>query len=239
MSLITKNLCFSYGDKEVLTDITMNVEPGDLVALMGLSGSGKTTLLRLFLGLNQLNQGELSLDGVNYKNQLATIRDKISYIPQHGALYPHMTIRENITLPLKTKRKVTKDDHLKIQELASTCNISIDLFKRYPHELSGGQRQRISVLRALMMDTPYIFLDEALSALDPITKVNMQKEFKSIFQEKHKTIIMVTHNLNEAKYLCDKIAMLENGRLVQFAKTQELIASPANEFVRSFVQAQV
>jgi len=239
MSIKIKNLSFSYGERLILNDLSFDIYQGEFIAIMGLSGCGKTTLLRLLLGLNAIQKGSIELDGLNYENGLEVIRNLVSYIPQHGALYPHMTVEKNILLPLQVKRKINDQDNQKMLELAKTCNISSELFKRYPNELSGGQRQRVSVLRALMMDTPYIFLDEPLSALDPITKVSVQKEFKSIFKSANKTIIMVTHALNEAKFLCDKLLILNNGKIEQFDHYQELVSKPKTSFAEEFIQSQI
>lgn len=240
MSITAKNLSFSYDAKKlVLNNITFEVNQGDFIGVMGLSGCGKTTLLRLLLGLNSLNEGELRIDNILYKKEnLDEIRKLISYIPQHGALYPHMRVIENILLPIKIKRKISSDDLSKVKKFAKICNIDEDLLSKYPSELSGGQRQRISILRALLMNTPYIFLDEPLSSLDPITKVSIQKEFKNIFKETNKTIVMITHGILEAKFLCDKLMIINNGEVEQFDTTQKVMNSPAEGFVSDFLNSQ-
>lgn len=240
MSIKIENLDFNYGPKKVLDNINLEIKTGELTALMGLSGCGKTTLLRVLLGLNEVQSGEVEIDGIKLSQEnSAQVRELISYIPQHGALFPHLKIRNNILLPIKVKRAVIAQDIEKIDELAAFCNLPLDLLNRYPSELSGGQKQRASILRALLMDTPYIFMDEPLSALDPITKISIQKEFKSIFLEQKKTIIMVTHSLGEAKYLCDKLAILNKGRIEQVDGTMNIINSPNDGFVSDFVNSQL
>jgi ABC-type proline/glycine betaine transport system ATPase subunit len=239
MSIQIKELSFSYGDNKVLNNLTIDIKDGDLTAVMGLSGCGKTTRLRILLGLNKPASGSITLEGLDYNNTgIEKIRELISYIPQHGALYPHLTIKDNILLPIKIKRAVTNIDQDKMKDLAATCKIETELFNRYPSELSGGQRQRVSVLRALMMNTPYIFLDEPLSALDSITKISIQKEFKSIFESNSKTIIMVTHSLTEAKYLCNKMVIMNKGVIEQYDTTENVISSAKTPFVKEFISSQ-
>jgi osmoprotectant transport system ATP-binding protein len=240
MSISINNLNFSYGDKQVLKNINLKIDEGELIAIMGLSGCGKTTLLRLLLGLHPIEDGDVNLNEIEYCDiNIVNIRKKISYIPQHGALFPHMNIRKNILLPISINRTVVESDHEKIDELATICNIDTELLDRFPSELSGGQRQRISILRALLMDTPYIFMDEPLSALDPITKISIQKEFKDIFKQSKKTLIMVTHSLTEAKFLCDKLAIINDGEIVQFDHTEKVISNPNEGFVSNFINAQL
>ena len=241
MGITVNNLSYSYDQKiDVLEKLSFKIDSNELVGVMGVSGCGKTTLLRLLLGLNEPGKGSISIDGIEYSSEnLSSIRELISYIPQHGALYPHLKVIENVFLPIKVKRKVTSLDHKRAMELARVCNIDDHLFEKYPAELSGGQRQRIAILRALLMDTPYIFMDEPLSALDPITKVSIQKEFKKIFKESNKTIVMVTHALLEAKFLCDKLLILNNGRIEQYDYTDTVLNSPKDNFVSDFINAQV
>lgn len=241
MSIKVNNLSFSYNKKTpVLEDLSFEIESNELVGVMGISGCGKTTLLRILLGLNTPDTGSISIDGIEYKEEnLNQIRSLISYIPQHGALYPHMKVYDNIFLPIKIKRTVTESDVKRAYELAEVCNIDPDLFKKFPNELSGGQKQRISILRALLMDTPYIFLDEPLSALDPITKVSIQKEFKNIFIQNTKTVIMITHALLEAKFLCDRLMIMNKGLVEQFDKTESVINNNQTGFVKEFIEAQV
>lgn len=241
MSISINGLDFFYGSNQVLKDINLEINDGELVALMGLSGCGKTTLLRVLLGLNPIQSGKVEINGItlNGSDNISKLRSIISYIPQHGALYPHLKVLDNIFLPIKVQRKVTKEDHERAKELASICNIDTNLFSRYPSELSGGQKQRVSILRALLMNTPYIFLDEPLSALDPITKISIQNEFKEVFKREGKTIIMVTHSLNEAKYLCDKLVILNKGSVEQVDATTNVIASPNEGFVKEFITSQM
>lgn len=240
MSINISNIHFSYDKKhDVLKNLSLRVDDGDIIALMGLSGSGKTTLLRILLGLEELTSGEIEINGIAYNEKnILEIRNLISYIPQHGALYPHLTCLSNILLPLKVGKRLDENSRSRVNELADLCNLNQRLLVKYPSELSGGQKQRVSTIRALITDHQYIFMDEALSALDPITKVKMQKELKQIFKIKNKTVIMVSHSLQEVKFICDKAAILRNGKLEQYSTISDLFTEPKTKFVSDFVLAQ-
>ena len=233
-----KNIRKTY-DVEVLKGVSIKVEKGQTMALIGPSGCGKSTLLRIIMGLVEPDSGDIFVGGEQLlpENKLA-LRRKMGYVIQSGGLFPHLTARENLTLVTNYLGwKSEKEDH-RIDELANLTNIDVALLHRKPEKLSGGQAQRVSLMRALMLDPEIILLDEPLGSIDPLVRYELQNDLKSIFKELGKTVLLVTHDLGEAAFLGDLIALMNDGEIIQQGSIKEIMDNPVNDFVSRFVTAQ-
>ncbi len=216
--------------------LNLKVERGEFVVFIGPSGCGKTTTMKMINRLIEPSGGEILVDGVNVLKQDAVqLRRSIGYVIQQIGLMPHMTVGENISLVgslLKWNKEKQKE---RAKELISLVDLPEDYLDRYPHELSGGQQQRIGVLRALATNPPLILMDEPFGALDPITRDSLQEEFKKLQKEMDKTIVFVTHDMDEAIKLADKIVIMNQGEIVQVGTPDDILRHPANEFVEDFI----
>lgn len=226
---------FNDGTKAI-DDMTMKIDEGKLIVFIGTSGSGKTTSMRMINRMIEPSEGEILINGENIKSQNPVqLRRKIGYVIQRTGLMPHMTIYENIV----TVPRLLKWDEEKNQELAKRLikrvDLSEDLLERYPEELSGGQQQRIGVIRALAADPKIILMDEPFGALDPITRDSLQDLVMDLQKESGKTVIFVTHDMDEALKLADKIAIMSHGKVIQFDTPENILRNPANEFVEEFI----
>lgn len=228
-----------YHGTPVLADLSLEVAEGETVALLGLSGSGKTTALKLVCGLAFPDQGEVSVQGLRVSvAHLPEVRARIGYVAQNGGLFPHLTAAENIALAGQPAGWDAARVRARTEELATLTQIPRELLDRYPGQLSGGQRQRIGIMRALLRDPPVLLLDEPMGALDPITRSELQDELKQLFARLQKTVLLVTHDLFEAGHLARRILLLNHGRIAQTGSMAELMQSPADPFVRQFVNSQ-
>jgi osmoprotectant transport system ATP-binding protein len=228
-----------FGDaaRPAVTDLSLDVPRGALVALVGPSGCGKTTTLKMINRLVEPTAGEIYVDDVEVRSLPAPeLRRRIGYVIQQIGLFPHRTIEANIaTVPrlLGWDRKRVK---ARVQELVELVGLDADLLRRYPAELSGGQQQRVGVARALAADPPVLLMDEPYSAVDPIVRARLQDELVALQQRLHKTIVLVTHDIDEAIKLADRIALLNIGGVVeQYGTPEDLLRAPANEFVEHFL----
>ncbi|MEK4304633.1 betaine/proline/choline family ABC transporter ATP-binding protein [Oceanobacillus sp. FSL K6-0251] len=216
--------------------LNLKVERGEFVVFIGPSGCGKTTTMKMINRLIEPSGGEILVDGVNVLKQDAVqLRRSIGYVIQQIGLMPHMTVGENISLVgslLKWNKEKQKE---RAKELISLVDLPEDYLDRYPHELSGGQQQRIGVLRALATNPSLILMDEPFGALDPITRDSLQEEFKKLQKEMDKTIVFVTHDMDEAIKLADKIVIMNQGEIVQVGTPDDILRHPANEFVEDFI----
>ena len=217
---------FRLDGRPLLQDLVLSVRHGETMVLLGRSGSGKTTTLKLINRLLLPTSGEVRVNGRATTDwDPIRLRRGIGYVIQDGGLFPHFTVERNIalvpTIENWPKARVTT----RVRELLAAVGLNEELGDRYPSQLSGGQRQRVGVARALAADPPILILDEAFSALDPITRSEMQKEFRALQRRLQKTVVFVTHDLREALLLADRIALLEEGRLI--------VNLPVNEFRHS------
>lgn len=224
------------GNKVAVKDINMSFDSGEFVVFIGTSGSGKTTCMRMINRMINPTSGEILIDGKNIMDMNEVdLRRQIGYVIQQVGLMPHMTVYENIVM-VPRLLKWDKDRQREIAErLIKRVDLPVSFLDRYPQELSGGQQQRIGVIRALAADQKIILMDEPFGALDPITRASLQKLIKRLQKEMGKTIVFVTHDMDEALSLADKIAILDKGQLVQFDTPDGILANPKNEFVEQLV----
>jgi osmoprotectant transport system ATP-binding protein len=220
-------------------DLSLEVPAGDICVLVGPSGCGKTTAMRMANRTVEITEGEIEIDAVSVRDrEPAELRREMGYVIQQVGLFPHWTINENIaTVPgLLGWPKARKRE--RVRELLELIGLDPELGERYPGQLSGGQQQRVGVARALAADPPVMLMDEPFGAVDPINRERLQNEFLRLQRELRKTILFVTHDIDEAIKMGDRIAVLkEGGRLAQFATPAELLMDPADEFVEDFVGA--
>ncbi len=235
--LSIKNLSKVYaGGKKAVDNMTIDIESGDFIAFIGTSGSGKTTALRMINRMIESTEGEITIDGKNIKElNPVEIRRSIGYVIQQIGLMPHMTVKENIVLVPKLLKWSQEKKDEKAKELIRLVDLPEEYLDRYPSELSGGQQQRIGVVRALAAEQDIILMDEPFGALDPITRDTLQDLVKKLQQQLGKTFIFVTHDMDEAIKLADKICIMTNGQVVQYDTPDNILRSPANDFVRDFI----
>ena len=232
-----KNLSKVYaGGKKAVDNMTINIESGDFIAFIGTSGSGKTTALRMINRMIESTEGEITIDGKNIKElNPVELRRSIGYVIQQIGLMPHMTVKENIVLVPKLLKWSQEKKDEKAKELIRLVDLPEEYLNRYPSELSGGQQQRIGVVRALAAEQDIILMDEPFGALDPITRDTLQDLVKKLQQQLGKTFIFVTHDMDEAIKLADKICIMTNGQVIQYDTPDNILRSPANDFVRDFI----
>jgi osmoprotectant transport system ATP-binding protein len=229
----------SFNGTAALQGINLNISSAHTSVIIGPSGCGKSTLIRLIIGLIQPDSGKVYLNGkVLTPASVKDLRKNIGYVIQEGGLFPHLTAFQNIALPAQHLSWNRIEINKRITELAMLTKIPSQVLIRYPLQLSGGQKQRISLMRSLMLDPQILLLDEPLGALDPMIRYDLQSDLKQIFTTLKKTVIMVTHDLNEANYFGDTIILMKSGSLVQQGKMQDFLDKPVEDFVLQFIRAQ-
>lgn len=225
------------GDAAV-DSLDLEVPDGMTVALVGPSGCGKTTTMRMINRLIEPTSGEISVNGRDVRAaDPVQLRRHIGYVIQQVGLFPHMTIWEN----LASVPRLLGWDYAKIdarnRELMALVGLDDEMLTRYPRQLSGGQRQRVGVARALAADPPVLLMDEPFGAIDPIARTRLQNEFKLILKRVKKTVVMVTHDIDEAVRLGDRIAIMRDGKIVQYDTPETILSRPIDGFVENFVGA--
>ncbi|MBD1224347.1 betaine/proline/choline family ABC transporter ATP-binding protein [Virgibacillus halodenitrificans] len=232
-----KNVTKVYdGGKTAVKKLNLKINKGEFVCFIGPSGCGKTTTMKMVNRLIDISDGTILVDGKDIKQQdPVQLRRSIGYVIQQIGLMPHMTIKENIVLVGTLLKWPEEKKNERAKELIKLVGLPTEYLDKYPHELSGGQQQRIGVLRALAVNPPLILMDEPFGALDPITRDALQDEFKKLQKELHKTIIFVTHDMDEALKLADRVVIMRDGEVVQADTPEEILRNPANEFVEEFL----
>lgn len=225
------------GNIEAVKNVSLDVEEGEFVILIGPSGCGKTTLLRMVNQLETITDGDIILNGrsVRQLNQIE-MRRQMGYVIQSNGLFPNMTIEDNVMIVPDLLGWDRNEKRSRYNYLMDLIGLHPDKYrKRYPHELSGGQQQRIGVARALAADPPVMLMDEPFGALDPIIRTRLQEEFLQIQREVKKTILFVSHDIDEAVKMGDKIALMRDGQLMQYDTPSEVLLRPNHEFVSEFI----
>jgi len=232
-----ENITKKYGDTEIIKNIDLEINENELVVLIGPSGCGKTTSLKMINRLIEPTSGAIYIKDKNiFELDDIELRRNIGYVIQQIGLFPHMTVGRNIELVPFLKRWPKKKRAERARELMDLVGMPPEVYmNRYPRELSGGQKQRIGVARALATNPEIILMDEPFSALDPITRSQLQDELYDLQQKLHKTIVFVTHDMDEALKIADRICIIKEGRVVQFDTPEEILRHPADEFVENFI----
>ena len=219
--------------------IDLEVSNGQLVVLLGPSGCGKTTLLKMVNRLYEPTRGTILLNGTDIRDfEITTLRRQIGYVIQQVGLFPHMRVSENISLVPSLLKWPKERMDARVDELLEMIHLNPDTYRqRYPAQLSGGQQQRVGLARALAADPQVLLMDEPFGAIDAINRASLQQEVLQLQASLHKTIIFVTHDVEEALLLADRIAILKSGTLVQFDTPWKILSEPANDFVRELMSA--
>lgn len=236
MTITFKNVTKKYGDKAVLSDINLSIERHEFFVLAGSSGGGKTTLLKMVNRLIEPNKGQVLIDDQDIQTiNLRDLRLQIGYVLQQIALFPNMTVLENIGIIPTMKGWSKRETRERVLELLPLVGLDAEKYlNRYPHELSGGEAQRIGILRAIACKPKIILMDEPFSALDPISRKQLQELVKDLQKTLKITTVFVTHDMSEGMAMADRIAILKDGELQQVGRPQEILNAPANTFVADF-----
>lgn len=237
MSIQVQNVSKAFGSFQALKNISIDIESGELIALLGPSGSGKTTLLRILAGLEGLDEGTILFDGDNITNVSPKERG-IGFVFQHYALFRHMTIFDNVAYGLKVRPRKTRPSkeeiNKKVQELLALVKLE-NLADRYPSQLSGGQRQRVALARALAVEPKVLLLDEPFGALDAKVRKELRRWLRKLHNEFHVTSIFVTHDQEEALDVANRIIVMNNGKIEQIGTPEEVYEHPSSPFVYDFL----
>ena len=237
--IVANNISKRFNGIQAVNHISFEVKEGETLVLLGTSGCGKTTTLRMLNRLIEPDDGNVLINGKNILSQSITeLRRKMGYVLQHHGLFPHYTVSENIAIVpqlLHWNKEKTKQ---RIRVLMDKLQLPASLVNAYPAELSGGQAQRVGLARALAADPNILLMDEPFGALDPITRVEIRKELKQLDELQKKTIVLVTHDVQEAFELGDIICLMKNGSIEQIGKPAELLHKPATTFVSQFLEQE-
>jgi osmoprotectant transport system ATP-binding protein len=217
----------------------LSVGSSTTLAVVGPSGCGKSTLLRVVIGLLTPDRGEVRVAGVAMAPATRpSLLLRIGYVIQEGGLFPHLTAGSNVTLVAEELGWTRERRSSRVAELLELTQMTAALLERYPGQLSGGQRQRVALMRALMLDPDVVLLDEPLAALDPMIRAALQRDLRSAFERLRKTVLFVTHDVSEAAFVGDEIAVMRAGRVIQRGSLRDLSERPADPFVTAFLGAQ-
>ena len=231
-----ENVSKHYGTHKAVDKINIEIEKGSFVCFIGTSGSGKTTSMRMINKMVRPSSGSITIDGnpISEMNDVS-LRRSIGYVIQQIGLMPHMTIYENIVMVPKLLKHSKESMEQTARDLMRRVDLPLELLDSYPSELSGGMQQRIGVIRALAADQDIILMDEPFGALDPITRDSLQKLLKELQVELNKTIVFVTHDMDEALQMADKIVIMDHGKIIQQGTPQEILMEPENDFVKDLI----
>jgi osmoprotectant transport system ATP-binding protein len=226
-----------YDGRRVVDDLSLQVAQGSVCVLIGPSGCGKSTTLRMINALVTADEGRILVDGQDVRAvDPAELRRRIGYVIQSGGLFPHWSVADNIATVPRLLRWPEAKVSARVAELVRLVGLDgIDTDRRFPHQLSGGQQQRVGVARALAADPPVLLMDEPFGALDPVTRRSLQDELRAIHASTGKTIVFVTHDMDEALKLADRVVVMDGGRIVQDGPPHAIVTDPASDLIRGFV----
>ncbi len=225
-----------YEDLVAVRDVSLDIGEGELTVLIGPSGCGKSTLLRIINRMVEPTSGSVAIDGVDVRKiSPERLRRGIGYVIQNVGLFPHLSVRENIAVVPRLLGWSRERMRKRVAELLELMNLGVSFADKRPRELSGGEAQRVGVARALAADPPILLMDEPFGAVDPQNRIRLQTEFDRIQKRLEKTVVFVTHDVEEAIRLADRIALMQAGRIVQYARPEEFILRPADPFVSEFL----
>jgi len=228
-----------FGDTIAVNKVSFKVSQGETMALLGPSGCGKTTTLRMINKLVQPDSGQLFIDDTEVTHlQPEVLRRSIGYVLQHHGLFPHYTVAENVAIVPRLLKWSRQKIEQRAEELFIKLNLNPYLKNQYPAALSGGQQQRVGLARALMANPPVLLMDEPFGALDNLTRIRIRKEFMELDELRRKTVVMVTHDIQEAFEMADQICLMDKGTVMQLGTPEELLFQPANSFVEDFLKDQ-
>lgn len=232
-----ENVSKQFKDKTVLKNISFTINKGELVAIIGASGCGKTTTLKMINRLIKPSSGKILINGEDIATKdVIELRRQMGYVIQQTGLFPHMTVRDNIEIIPKIEKKNAEEIKKRTYELMEMVELdTTEFLDRYPTELSGGQQQRVGVARAFATDPEIILMDEPFSALDPITRIGLQDELLNLQAQLKKTIVFVTHDMEEAIKIADMICIMDKGHILQYDTPENILKNPCNDFVAEFV----
>ena len=234
-----KNISKKFKQQTAVDVISFIVKEGENFVLLGTSGCGKTTTLKMINRLIEPTSGEIFINQKNIQEQDAeTLRRHIGYVLQNTGLFPHYTVAENIAVVPNLFKWDKEKIKTRVVELMEKLHLSKDYYNVFPNELSGGQQQRVGLARALAADADILLMDEPFGALDPITRTRVRDDFKNLEEFKRKTIVLVTHDVQEAFELADRICLMDKGKIIQAGTPAELLFNPANDFVQKFFDEQ-
>ncbi len=234
--ITVKGLRKNYGSNRAVDDISFDIQEGEKFILLGTSGCGKTTTLKMLNRLIEASAGEIKVNGEDIKqHDPETLRRGIGYILQNNSLFPHYTVEENIAVVPQLLGWDNEKIKARCKELIQKLHLSEEYLSYYPAQLSGGQQQRVNIARALAADPPILLMDEPFGALDPVTRSSIRKELTQLDEYERKTIVMVTHDVDEAFEIGDRICLMDKGKIQQQGRAAELLFKPANDFVRNFL----
>lgn len=241
MSIEIKHVSKSFGSFEALKDIQLTIQDGEFVAILGPSGCGKTTLLRILAGFEQPTSGEVRMEGrvvAGEHTLLPPEKRRIGMVFQSFALWPHMNVTEHIRFPIRTHKAtpahIKSQEEDRIRQILELTGLS-HLAARMPHELSGGQKQRVAIARALAPEPSLLLMDEPLSSLDAMLRMDMRREIQQVHRRTRSAIVYVTHDQGEALAMADRIVVMKDGRIEQAGTPQDIYLRPETEFVAKFV----
>lgn len=234
-----QNVSMAYKDRPVLNHVDLTIQDSEFFALIGSSGCGKTTLLKSINKLLNVQKGKLLINGTPVDriktNQLPNL---VGYVVQAGGLFPHLTVEENIALVMRIAGYHSERISERVTEMLRMVDLDPDTYRnQYPSQLSGGQQQRVGVARAFAVDPPIVLMDEPFSALDPMTRAELQDEIHTLQKKTRKTVLFVTHDMDEAIKLADRICIIQEGHIVQCDTPERILKAPANQYVTDFIGA--